>query len=962
MLVQVLWATPSEYDELIDYGFTPLQVNDKDLLIYASSDDLRWLDNHDFHYRSVSRKLSEELFKQDDSFSLRQFHTYATMTDELQDIASTYPGITVLYDLGDSVLGRTIWGLKITDNPGVEENEPEVRICGAHHGNEYMSVELPLLMAWYLVENYAFDPYVADLVDNRENWIIPMVNPDGREAGSRYNANGIDLNRDYGYMWGVYGDCYTQPETRVMRENALDNNYVLSLSFHCSGDIVNYVWNYKGEAVADSDVVVMLSEQYGSHNGYWVVEGYDWYQTRGDTNDFSYGCRGDIDWTIEVQNYNIPEAWDLNREAMLEIIEAANMGLTGVVTDAITGDPLNATLWVDEVWWPCFTDPKLGDYHKPLLPGAYTVHFRANGYDEQVHTIEVVDSPDPTVFDIALYPSDEYYAYQVTSCNFYDPYSWPNNFQNNPTEAVDALGPPDDLCASLGRGGVIVLDMGERINNAESAIDFRIYEGDGSDDGYHVRVSQEWNGPWFSVGSGFGTTEFDLEDGPIDWARYIEIRDDSDGSAYEQNPCVDIDAIQNLAPDHFILNLVDFPMYLAEEPFSEMCGPAVAQMTLNYIWWNSTQYPSGPPMTFDDQTWLYDRGRENNSNPDLPYFDLRGMWSVIQSFKPQPYSEYGYNFNKHHHTDQTTALKQICQWINYTIGTYGGHAEGHPYHVPSAVPAYGDYTNWMAIRGIRTDTYAYPLPDELTIHGFWINDPLPSGIGENTYKDINNFIVDYYHAMTTGEYIGEYLAVLEPPGSIDHCTLHLAPPSPRFTPYQQFILAFLRSQDHASNPFEIFTDHWVIQAALQGMRDQLLPYDDHVASLLEQTVPGTPLFITSQYGNDYYAVPFVFASDNPDDDQTMIVVLVDADDGHFKEASWINKPVRYLRISREEAQLLAYTFAVEKLGLQIDDIALLHPTLMYRQSSLYHPDWQILIENYGIYVSQEGILSYIIFR
>jgi len=271
---------------------------------------------------NISKELSEKLRNTEET---RDFHDYNSLTSELQNIATNYPNIANLYNLGESVLGRTIWGLKITDNPDIEENEPEVRICGAHHGNEYMSVELPLMLAWLLVQNYTIDPYITDLIDNREIWIIPLVNPDGREAGSRYNANGVDLNRDYGFMWGQYSQPFSQPETQVMRENALDNNFILSLSFHCSGDIVNYVWNYKGQPVPDNAVVVSLSEQYGSHNGYWVVEGYDWYQTRGDTNDFSYGCRGDIDTTIEVQTSDIPGAWDLNRDAMIEIIDAAGI-------------------------------------------------------------------------------------------------------------------------------------------------------------------------------------------------------------------------------------------------------------------------------------------------------------------------------------------------------------------------------------------------------------------------------------------------------------------------------------------------------------------------------------------------------------------------------------------------------------------------------------------------------------
>jgi hypothetical protein len=315
----------------------------------------------------------------------------------------------------------------------------------------------------------------------------------------------------------------------VIRANALENPFVLSLSFHTSAEVVNYIWNYKVERVPDNTVVEYLSNQYGSHNGYWVVEGYDWYQTMGDTNDFSYGCRGDIDWTIETPNTNIPQIWGLHREAMFDIIKGADMGLRGIVTSAQTGQPLAATVWVQEAYWPCFTDPLVGDYHKPLLPGTYHVIVRANGYQEQEFSVDV-EAGEPTVLNVALNQANEYYAYQVTVADFYAP---SDNFQNNPTEAIAALGPPDDSCASLGVGGNFILDMRDNITDMSAATDLKVFEGDGTADGYRVYVSAYWNGPWADLGTGTGTAEFDLATASVDSAQYVKIVDDGTGSASE---------------------------------------------------------------------------------------------------------------------------------------------------------------------------------------------------------------------------------------------------------------------------------------------------------------------------------------------------------------------------------------------------------------------------------------------
>ncbi len=583
-VVQITLSTPTTLGKIIDNDFAILEIKENYVIIFSSYEEINWLEAQNLKPKILYNDYAEMVGWKNNPEFLDDFHSYSEMIAELQNIANTYPSISKLYTLGNSVEGRNICGLKLTDNPDIEENEAEVRICGCHHGNEIMSVELPLMLAWYLVDNYESDPYIKDLVDNRETWIIPLVNPDGREMISRYNANGVDLNRDYGYMWGGEGGSpspFSQPETKVIRKHALENNFVFSLSFHTSGDIVNYIWNYKGAPVADNEVIVALSDQYGSHNGYWVVEGYDWYQTRGDTNDFSYGCRGDIDWTIEVQNNDIPQAWDYNRDAMLEIIDAADMGLNGVITDIDTGLPVAATIWIEEVYWPCFTDPKIGDFHKPLMPGSYNVIIRANGYQEQTHQV-IVNEGSTTVLDVSLTSEDNFYAEQVTLCNFYDPYSYPNNFQNNPTEGISALGPPDGICASLGKGGYIILDMGEEgiIIDHEDSVDFKIFEEDDSDDNYDVYISSNWSGPWTYLGLATGTSEFDLNDFSVEQAQFIKIIDDNDGDPYETNPGADIDAIQHIIP--FINNPPLIP---------EIDGPKSAKPGIEYEFTFSTTDP-----------------------------------------------------------------------------------------------------------------------------------------------------------------------------------------------------------------------------------------------------------------------------------------------------------------------------------------------------------------------------------
>jgi len=193
-------SQPNTLNDIIQKRITILEVNRPrtSVIILVSAQEFAWLSSMNFSPEVVPDNVAKEHGWKYSSEFERDFHTYSQMTTELQTIANTYPEIARLYELGQSVQGRILWGLKISDNPDSEENEPEVRICGLHHGNEYMSAELPLNLALLLVQNYSSDPTITELVDNREIWIIPMVNPDGREAGTRYNAHGVDLNRNYG--------------------------------------------------------------------------------------------------------------------------------------------------------------------------------------------------------------------------------------------------------------------------------------------------------------------------------------------------------------------------------------------------------------------------------------------------------------------------------------------------------------------------------------------------------------------------------------------------------------------------------------------------------------------------------------------------------------------------------------------------------------------------------------------
>jgi carboxypeptidase T len=82
--------------------------------------------------------------------------------------------------IGESHFKRDILAIKIGHGA-----KHKVFVNGCHHAREWISIEVPFLLAKYLVENYEKDPTdpkkkrIKHLLENREVWIVPMCNPDG---------------------------------------------------------------------------------------------------------------------------------------------------------------------------------------------------------------------------------------------------------------------------------------------------------------------------------------------------------------------------------------------------------------------------------------------------------------------------------------------------------------------------------------------------------------------------------------------------------------------------------------------------------------------------------------------------------------------------------------------------------------------------------------------------------------
>ncbi len=478
------------------------------------------------------------------------YHTYAQVYEVLDSFVADYPGICRLDTIGLSVQGRAIWAMRVTDNPDTEENEPEIRLAGNMHGNEHIGTEITLYFLRHLLTNYATDAQVQALIDNREFWILPTINPDGKVANTRRNANNVDLNRDYGYFWAGWGGSpgpSSQIESKIMMQHLAENNIVLDYNYHSPALYVNYPWAYHYADPADSQHIINLSEIYADSAALTALNGYDWYQITGSLQDYTIGTSGALAWTIETlepsSSSEIDEFCYNNRDALMDICGRAGWGIEGVVKDSVSGTPLYARIeFVDPDRIDIYTDPNLGDFHKMIEQGTYDLRVSANGYEPKVISdVTVSDTGSTSVGDVLLVPDSSYlYAFRTVLCRYRN-----HAEQGNATRPRSALGPEDSLFFSLGQAGYVVLDMGpdSPIGNGPGD-DMTVYEGDdGTAEGYEVFVSNSWDGSWYSCGSATGTASFDLSVAGLSQARYVRIEDDGSSSS-GTHAGFDLDAVE----------------------------------------------------------------------------------------------------------------------------------------------------------------------------------------------------------------------------------------------------------------------------------------------------------------------------------------------------------------------------------------------------------------------------------
>lgn len=387
----------------------------------------------------------------DGPLSDTRYHDPAEVEAFLQGVAADHPAITRLVSLGTTHQGRTIWGLMISDNAAVDEDELSVLFNAAHHAREVMTPEIIMDTIDQLTDNYGVDPTLTGYVDSYQIWCVPIVNPDGvarvHEVDDYWRKNardndtngainsqdGVDLNRNYEWGWG--GQCNgssnafssqtyrgpsegSEPEAKALIGLGRAYRPVFDVEYHSYGEDVFYAlscdpaYSPKLSTISGSDKAIgaLIATEYASRlvtasgsTGFHPAP----YGSRvdGTGRDQQYHESGSIAFVTEVNTsseggfhpdygvYRDPTV-EGQRPGWTYLLERmAGPAVDGTVRDLVSGLPLEAEISLDELSLPdgkrLSSHPVTGRFHLVVVPGDYTLRVTREGYEDALRSVTV---------------------------------------------------------------------------------------------------------------------------------------------------------------------------------------------------------------------------------------------------------------------------------------------------------------------------------------------------------------------------------------------------------------------------------------------------------------------------------------------------------------------------------------------------------------------------------------------
>ena len=284
----------------------------------------------------------------------------------MDDLATQYPNLATVLDIGDSYLktvnpvdGFDMKVLKITaDNPNISTKGKMFAMFGIH-AREFAPPELGMRFAELLLDGYDVDPQITSILEHNEIHLLLQANPDGRAVDEvdqnlrRKNMNptngancgspesvGVDLNRNFPFMWGrldgssdnpcaatyhgshpgsepeiqaivnYVNGLYPASQVKAEPEGAnLNDPYDIEsatgyfIDVHAYGELNIYPWGWINSLSPNDEQLLTLARKLKYFNGHALSgpEQPDFlYVVSGASSDWAYGQRGVSGFSYEL--------------------------------------------------------------------------------------------------------------------------------------------------------------------------------------------------------------------------------------------------------------------------------------------------------------------------------------------------------------------------------------------------------------------------------------------------------------------------------------------------------------------------------------------------------------------------------------------------------------------------------------------------------------------------------------
>lgn len=350
-LIKAQAPSPSQFEDWLDHGFDPWEETGSEVIGEADDQLLERLLNQGVAYTALPSRPIRAFSGFD-----KGYHTFQAMEKELHDLAAAYPGSLRLTDFGDSwettqgKAQRNLWGAVLG------RGQVKVLLFAALHARELVTTEMAMHLINDLVTKDGQDPNITQLLNRRQVWVVPMMNPDGhiraeqglswrKNTNTSYGGDGVDLNRNFGWEWGGPGSSnrpgdatyrgpkpFSEPETQALKNLMERERFQATLSWHSFSNLVLWPWGYTHQPAPDKNRLSGIGQAMAQFSGYEPEQSSDLYVAAGDSEDWLYGTFRIPAYTIEIGTWNdgfdppfskVARFWQENRPMAYHLIDKA---------------------------------------------------------------------------------------------------------------------------------------------------------------------------------------------------------------------------------------------------------------------------------------------------------------------------------------------------------------------------------------------------------------------------------------------------------------------------------------------------------------------------------------------------------------------------------------------------------------------------------------------------------------